>query len=183
MIGIDVGSIAYFEAARERGLGNYAEEDVELKGRQIKEVYKPLWLPYLEGLEKYKEYKIDTTGACSSCLALMGLTMETLKALGEYDKHKDVTILVGRKKEIPEGIDPDKLILVGDCLKKYRKQGCWAGGCPPGEPFPLWSILDRIEWNDITPDTRDRMAKQHAIFNEHMLKLKKEWDETRTKGD
>jgi hypothetical protein len=109
--------------------------------------------------------------------------METLKALGEYDKNKDVTILVGRKQAIPEGIDPDKLILMGDCLKKYRNQGCWAGGCPPAEPFPLWSILDRKEWNDITPDTRDRMAKQHAVFREHMLKLKKEWDEMGSKWD
>jgi uncharacterized protein (DUF362 family) len=183
MTGIDVGSIAYFESARERALGNYAEDRIEVKGRQIKEVYKPLWLPYLEGFEKYKEYKIDTTGACSSCLALVGLTMENLKALGEYEKHKDVTILVGRKKSIPEGIDPDKLILVGDCLKKYRKQGCWAGGCPPGEPFPLWSILDRKEWSDPTPETRDRMAKQQAIFKEHMLKMKKEWDEMRSKRD
>ena len=66
MIGVDVGSIAYFKAARERGLGNYAEESIKVKGRQIKEVFKPLWLPYLGGLEKYKEYKIDSTGACSS---------------------------------------------------------------------------------------------------------------------
>ncbi len=183
MIGIDVAIIDYFKAARERGLGNFAEKDIVVKGRQIKDVYKPLWFPYLEGLEKYKEYNIDTTGACSSCLSLMGLTMENLKALGEYEKNQDVTILVGRKSSIPEGIDPDKLILVGDCLKKYRKKGCWAGGCPPGEPFPLWAIIDRKEWNDITPDTRDRMAKQQAIFKEHMMKLKKEWDEKVRKQD
>ena len=53
---------------------------------------------------------------------MMALTIETPTALGEYDRHKDVTILVGRKKNIPEGIDPDKLIIVGDCLKKFRKK-------------------------------------------------------------
>jgi uncharacterized protein (DUF362 family) len=179
MIGIDVEAIGYFEAARERALGNYAEDAIEVKGKQIKDVYKPLWLPYLEGLGKYKEYNIDSTGACSSCLALMGLTMENLRALGEYDKNKDVTILVGRKKAIPEGIAPDKLILVGDCLKQHRKKGMWAGGCPPGERWPLWTIVDKKEWNDITPETRDRMAKEQAIFEKHMLKLKNEWDEKR----
>ena len=33
----------------------------------------------------------------------MALTMENLKALGEYDKHKDVTILVGRRRPFLKG--------------------------------------------------------------------------------
>ena len=181
MVGLDVNKVAYFEPARERGLGNYDEAFIEIRGRSIEEVYKPLWLPYLEGFEKYSEYDIDTEGACSSCLALVGLTMEKLKAIGEYDKNTDATILVGRKKEIPEGIPPDKLILVGDCLKKYREKGLFSIGCPPAEPFPIWSIIDRKDYVDVPPWARERMAKESELFVAHQEKLKKAWDEEKEK--
>lgn len=176
MVGLDIHAVAYFEPARERGLGNYDEDFVEVRGRRIEEVFKPLWLPYLESLKKYDEYAIDAEGACSSCLALVGLTMEKLIALGEYEKNKDATILVGRKKEIPEGLEPDKLILVGDCLKKYRGKGIHVKGCPPAEPFPLWAIVDRKEYADIPPWTRERMAKEEKPFVDHMLSLKRKSD-------
>jgi uncharacterized protein (DUF362 family) len=176
MVGLDIHAVAYFEPARERGLGNYDQDLIEVRGKGIEEVFKPLWLPYLESLEKYDEYAIDAEGACSSCLALVGLTMEKLKALDEYEKNKDATILVGRKKEIPEGLDPDKLILVGDCLKKYRGKGILAKGCPPAEPFPLWAIVDRKEYVDIPSWTRERMAKEEKPFVDHMIRLKQKWD-------
>lgn len=178
MVGLDVDTVPYFEPARERGLGNYDEEFIEVHGKSIEEVYKPLWLPYLEGFEKYPEYKIDTEGACSSCLGLVQLTMEKLKSLDEYDKNSDVTILVGRKKEIPKEIDPKNLILHGDCLKKYRHQGVFIGGCPPAEPHPVWAIVDRKDYIEIGDGDvfRDRMAKEGPYFETHMEKLVKERD-------
>ena len=178
MVGLDVETVAYFEPAKERGLGNYAEESIEIHGKTIEEVFKPLWLPYLEGLDRYPEYTVDTEGACSSCLGLVQLTMEKLKSLGEYDKNSDVTILVGRKKEIPEGIDPKKLILHGDCLKKFRDQGVFVGGCPPAEPHPVWAIVDRKDYIEIGDGDifRERMAKEGPYFDEHMAKLVKERD-------
>ena len=174
MVGLEINQVAYFEPARERGLGNYEEKLIEVRGKSIDEVFKPLWLPYLEGLEKYPEYKIDTEGACSSCLSLVGLTMEKLKALGEYDKNKDATIFVGRKKAIPDDLDPYRVILFGDCLKKYRKKGVFIGGCPPAEPHPLWAIVDRKDYTEIGPELRPRMAKEAPYFETYMEKLIKE---------
>jgi len=183
MVGLDVDKVAYFEPARERGLGNYDEAFIEIRGRSIEEVYKPLWLPYLEGFEKYSEYDIDTEGACSSCLGLVQLTMERLKSLGEYENNSDVRILVGRKKEIPEGIDPKNLILHGDCLKKYRDRGVFIGGCPPAEPHPVWAIVDRRDYTEIGPGFRERMAEEGPYFERHMEKLVKEKDEATKKID
>ena len=176
MVGLDVETVAYFEPARERGLGNYAEASIEIHGKTIEEVFKPLWLPYLEGLDRYPEYTVATEGACSSCLGLVQLTMEKLKSLGEYDKNSDVTILVGRKKELPEGIDPGKLILHGDCLKKFRDQGVFVGGCPPAEPHPVWAIVDRRDYIEIGDGDifRARMGKEGPYFDKHMEKLIKE---------
>jgi uncharacterized protein (DUF362 family) len=171
MVGLEINRVAYFEPARERGLGNYEENLIEVRGKSIDEVFKPLWLPYLEGLEKYPDYKIETEGACSSCLSLVGLTMEKLKALGEYEKNRDATIFVGRKKSIPDDLDPYRVILFGDCLKKYRKKGVFVGGCPPAEPHPLWAIVDRKDYTEIGPELRPRMAKEAPYFEVYMEKL------------
>ena len=182
MTGLDLDIVPYFGPAHERGIGNFQEDRIEVRGRSIEETRRPLWLPYLEGFDKYPEYTIDATGACSSCLSLIGLTMERLKSLDQYDDNSDVTILVGRKREIPEGVPPEKLILVGDCLKKYRKQGIHVEGCPPAEPAPHWTIVDRVSLNVDLSDPeviklgRARMEEEAFPFIEHMIKLKAEWD-------
>jgi uncharacterized protein (DUF362 family) len=174
MVGMDVDMIAYFEPAVERGLGNFAEESIEIRGRSIEEVKKPLWLPYLEGLEKYPEYHFYTENACSSCMSLVGLTMEKLKALGEYEKNWDAHIFVGRTKQIPDGLDPHKVILFGDCLKMHRSKGVFAAGCPPLEPHPLWAIVDREDHTEMEPYFRKRMAEEGSPFEVYMEKLDKE---------
>jgi len=174
MVGLNIDKVAYFEPARERGIGNYAQDLIEVRGKSIDEVFKPLWFPYLEGLGKYPEYQIDTEGACSSCLSLVGLTMEKLKALGEYEKNTDAKIFVGHKKGIPQDIDPHRVILFGDCLKKYRKKYVFVGGCPPAEPHPLWAIVDRKDYTEIGPELRPRMAKEAPYFEAYMEKLIKE---------
>ena len=181
MIGLDTTKIAYFVSANERGLGNSEEDFIEVRGKSIEEVFRQLWLPYLEGLEKYADYDINTENACSSCLSLVGLTMEKLKALGEYDKNKGLKIFVGRKSQIPEGLDPYKVILFGDCLKKYRGKGIYVDGCPPLEPNPLWAIVDRKNQSGMDDDFRPRMAREHTPFQEHMEKLHKEYREKHEK--
>ena len=184
MVGLDINLVEYFEPARDRGLGNFDEDLIDVQGKRIEEVSQSMWLPYLEGFEKYPEYQIDTAGACSSCLSLVGLSMEKLRALGQYDDNTDATILVGRKKEIPEGISPDKLILIGDCLKKHKSKGLFVEGCPPGEPLPHWVIVDRFAPEGIDPEdpevakfVRGRMEAETPQFVEHMHKLKAEWDQ------
>ena len=65
-----------------------AEDMIEIRGKSIKEVYKKLWLPYLdEGMDHWPEYDIQADGACSSCQGLLSFTMERLKAIGEYDEN------------------------------------------------------------------------------------------------
>lgn len=43
------------------------------------------------------------------------MTMEKLKSMGEYEKNRGISIVVGRKKELPEGLKLGKdVILIGD---------------------------------------------------------------------
>jgi uncharacterized protein (DUF362 family) len=153
MVGLDIDKVEYFEAALNRGLGNFEEGDIEVRGNSIEEVYKPLYLPYLEGFDRWPEYRFYTEHSCSTCQGLLAFTMTKLEALGEYERNKGLNIMVGRKKVIPEGLEGRRdLILMGDCIKGLKKKIEKAGGgylfvpgCPPVEGFPYWTIVDREE--------------------------------------
>jgi uncharacterized protein (DUF362 family) len=178
MVGLGLDKVAYFAAAMERGLGKFEEDEIEIRGRSIDEVFKQLWFPYLEGFETWPQYNFKTSGACSSCEALVAFSMEKLKALGEYEKNAGCTIVVGAKRddEMPQGVDPNDVILVGDCLKRFRGKGVghWAGNCPPLEPHVLWTIIDRRDYFEMDPGTRERMAREEGPWLEHIDKLKAE---------
>ena len=142
MVGLDISKVKIFKSARERSFGNSDPRKIEIRGKKIEEVFKNLWLPYLGGLDRWPEYDIQDEGACSSCQGLLAFTMERLKAVGEYDKNKEISVLVGPKKSLPKK-DPKDIILIGDCLKKWRGQGVYIAGCPPGERYAIWSIMNR----------------------------------------
>lgn len=157
MVGLDLDKVTYFKAARDRGLGNFGEKKIEIRGKQIKEVFQQMWLPYLGGLGQWPEYKFYAKNACSSCMGVTACTMEVLKAMGEYDKNSGITIVIGPNKEIPQGIPPKNLILMGDCTKKFRSQGIFVPGCPPGEPHLQWAIVDRV---NITPELLEKRVAE-----------------------
>ncbi len=179
MVGLDINKVPYFKPAVERNLGVFEEDSIEIRGRSIKEVYKKLWIPYLGGFKQWPEYHIQAKNACSSCQGLLAYTMENLKCMGEYDKHAGIHILMGRTEELPEGVDPRNVILVGDCNKKFRGKGVMAGGCPPAEPFIIFSILDRkdfIEHED-SAYLRGRYEEICSNFRNYMHKMRENYSE------
>ena len=169
---------AYFAAAAERNLGYFEEEDIEVVGRTIAEVRKDLWFPYLEGFDTWPQYTFHTSNACSSCESLVAFTMEKLKALGEYDKNAGCHIVVGSKRddEMPQGVDPNDVILIGDCVKRFRGKGVghWSAGCPPLEPHPLWVFIDREDHFEMEPYFRERMAQDEKPWVEHIEKMREQ---------
>jgi len=106
---------------------------------------------------------------------LLALTMERLRSMGKYEENKGISIVVGRKKEFPKGLKLGRdVILVGDCLKKYRGQGSpFSGGCPPAEPFPLWAIIDRKDHTEIGEDFRERMAEDEKYWRTYLGELER----------
>jgi uncharacterized protein (DUF362 family) len=175
MVGLDISKVGYFRAARERRMGNSDAKKIEIRGKQIEEVFKNLWLPYLGGLDRWPEYNIQAQGACSSCQGLLAYTMEKLKALGQYEKNKGISVLVGRKKTLPKK-PREEIILFGDCLKKWRGQGIYIPGCPPRERDPSWSIINRSDAENLTAGARNKEteAEEARLINEHAEKLRRE---------
>jgi len=182
MVDLSLDKVPYFWPAWERGLGNFAEDMIEIRGRKIEEVFTPIWIPYLQGFDAWPEYNILSENSCSSCQGVVAMNMEKLKALGEYDKNAGATIVLGRKKGLPTGVNKRDIILVGDCLKKHRNQGVFVGGCPPLEPFPLWAVVDRKSYTEIEQLDRERMAREDGAFRQHMDKLIKEFEASRKEG-
>jgi len=179
MIGLNVEEVPYFEPALERGLGNKDEDCIEIRGKSIEEVSKKLYMPYLQGLDAWPEYNIHVENACSGCQGLVAFTMERLRGLGEYEKNKGINIIVGRKKELPEGVEPgEDLILIGDCTKALRKkigeENClFSSGCPPTYIAPAWVIMDRKNYDTLESvfksgvDARERINRENVIFNKN----------------
>jgi uncharacterized protein (DUF362 family) len=177
MVGLNVEDIYYFKTAEKRGTGVYREKSIEVRGKTIEEVYRKFWIPYMGGFAKWPEYHIHSENACSSCLGLLAYSLEGLKALGIYDQNAGLHIVVGAHKELPAGVAPDKIILVGDCTKKFHGKCVTAGGCPPAEPYIMFSILDKKDYFEDGPDTRTRFEETVKKFQEYMSRKREEASE------
>jgi uncharacterized protein (DUF362 family) len=151
MAGLALENVGYFAAARDKRLGHFEAERIEIRGSRIEDVQRNLYLPYLDGFDAWPEYHFHIEKACSTCLGLLSFTMSKLKALNEYDRNKGIHIVLGRHRKIPQGIDFGKnLVLMGDCTIGAKRRIEQAGntclhvpGCPPGEPLPAWTIIER----------------------------------------
>jgi len=193
MVGLPVEKVDYFKAAREKGLGNFAQEAIEVRGNRIEEVFQKLYMAYLDGFGVFPEYDVRIKNACSTCQGLTAFTISKLKALGEYQKNAGIHVALGAHPKIPEGFDDGQdVFLMGDCAAGLRKKLERAGircfhtpGCPPEEPFLLWAILDREVTappsDDLPPEEfkkaslriRDRMGKEEVVFAKWLEKQKR----------
>jgi len=178
MTGLDITKAPYFEAILDRHLGNYEEKMIEIRGRKVKEVFKRLWAPYLEGLDKYPDYNIHVhEGACFLCEGLIAWSLERMKPLGEYEKNAGVHIVIGPAKEIPKGVNKQDLILFGNCIpEKFRDKGVFCAGCPPWEMYPAWHIMDRKimeqKWYDDYSFWPRNYEHELEIFREYQKGLR-----------
>lgn len=178
MVGLALEEVPYFDAALEKGLGVFDEGLIEIRGNSIDEVQKKLFLPYLEGFEAFPEYTFHVERGCSSCQGLAAFTMSKLKSLNEYDKNAGMHIAIGKVRGIPENIkDGTELLLFGDCTKSLKKRlekegrtALYCEGCPPGEPFPAWMMVERKSAEEIVMteglDLRKKMEDEDQLFRQ-----------------
>jgi len=176
IVGLTLEQVPYFDAAKEKGLGVFEEEQIEIRGNSIADVHKPLFMPYLDGFEAFPEYTFHVERACSSCQGLAAFTMSKLKSLGEYDKNAGMHVAIGKIRGIPENLKDGKdLLLFGDCTKSLQKRlekegrtALHCEGCPPGEPFPAWMMIQRMTAEEIVLSEgealRKRMEDEDALF-------------------
>lgn len=177
LVGIDANKVDYFKVADSIGMGHCSSDEIEVVGEKIEDCYTKMWVPYIEDIAtRWPEYDVKCEGACSSCQALLTLSMETLKATGDYDRCSDMTVVVGGKNEIPADIDDKKLVLQGNCTRKYLKDhpdALWVKGCPPGEACVYVTIAEGKVYDAGTEESvaflRKRMEDNQPVWKDYIM--------------
>jgi len=87
-------------------------------------------------LKEAPPFQLIFQDACTGCRNSVVSSLIDLKEYGRLDYLKDKIIIAGPVKEIPSGVSPNNLIVVGKCAQKFRDKGFFASGCPPYDvPF------------------------------------------------
>ncbi len=178
LVGIDTEAVSYFHVAEEVGLGCTDRDNITVVGDKVEDCYRKMWVPFIGGMDSWPEYNILYENACSSCQAMLAVNMETLRAIGKYDENSDKTIVIGPKKEIPEDIPPDKLILHGNCTKKFKDRGLFIEGCPPGETCLYMTILENEAYDarpEQVPLMRQRIEEFGPVWRAYVDEKAKEF--------
>lgn len=184
MVNIDSSLVDYFHVAEECGMGTTNMDEIELVGEPLENCKTTMWIPYLEDITtRWPEYDVRCQGACSSCQALLTLNMETLKALGEYEKNTDKIIVCGSKNTLPEDYPDEKIVLHGNCTRRHLKDhpnALFIEGCPPGEPLLYNTVIEgrtgiddyliRKRMGDDQPAWRKYVDEQAKLFYGDRLK-------------
>jgi len=170
MVGLDLAKATVFDRARDIDFGKQEEKDIEVRGKQVKDVYKQMWMPHLGGMNQWPEYNIMTKGSCSSCQALLAYGMERLKSLDGYDPNKGMYVVIGGANKIPEGVDPNQVILMGDCTKKHKGKGIFVEGCPPLEMQPTWTIIDKKY--EVPAESKRVYADEIPLFLDYVKRIR-----------
>ncbi|MDV9524010.1 DUF362 domain-containing protein, partial [Clostridioides difficile] len=176
LVGIDPDGVDYFRVAQEAGLGTTNRDDIEVVGDKVADCYKKMWVPYLEDIRnRWPEYEVHCEGACSSCQALLAINMETLKAIGDYERRSDFVVVAGGKNEVPDEVPDEKLVLHGNCTRKYLKKhpnAIHIEGCPPSEPLLYMSIsngeLVHGKGGQMSEYIRPRMAADQPVWRKYV---------------
>jgi uncharacterized protein (DUF362 family) len=142
VMGVDPAEVRYIGMAAEAGLGCDDMERIDVVGRQIAEVAKKFKRVQLRTGD-YDQYgiRIIEEGACSGCSHFIESTVVKLIERGGIENLGGYTIVYGQNALPPEdGTDPDNLLLIGTCLRKYRDKGKYLPGCPPHQ-LHLFELL------------------------------------------
>lgn len=155
IIGLDVESVDYIMNAYAHGLGRMKSEEIDVKGKRIKDVARKFKIP-AENFADYAEYvTVHDEGACSGCRAYVVWALENLNVRGLLEERKGLTIALGTKKDLPQEWGRGKnLVLFGNCVLKWKGEGVFVSGCPPFGGDVLQAIAES-EVEEETPPGED----------------------------
>ena len=146
-------------------------EQIEVRGSQIEEVARAFLLPPTT-FEEFDEYvTVHSENACFACSAYLYMALLNLRERGLLEKNSGLHIVVGAKNYIPDEWDTGKnLLLLGNCVSKWKHLGLYGEGCPPNWAFRV-GVLKR----DLSAEARADMTEvelAHPTKNEKMWNRK-----------
>lgn len=123
-------------AAREAEIGEMDIENIEVVGESIestKRTFKRAFEVEIPGLPPYD--LILTEGACTGCRNTVISAIMDMKNDGIEQTLAGKTIIAGPIDELPEGVDPKNIVLIGKCTMAHKDKATWVMGCPPNNIF------------------------------------------------
>ena len=125
VMGFDPWMFKCFNYARSQGLGVFNEDEITVSGLSVAEVKRSFQpanapIPVIPGV-----HVIDG-GACPGCVDGVRIALRRMKSANLLDKLPPVNIVIGENGRMTGDND----IVIGRCLKLYRRMKHYVPGCP-----------------------------------------------------
>jgi uncharacterized protein (DUF362 family) len=142
------GPIEVLPVAEREGLGTRDPARIEVRGKPIAEVRRPLKRPPMPWLHLDRRVKTYAGGACWGC----GLWMQYSPMPWEVDDGKRYALVAGIGPVLPDRIDADEVWLLGNCaiesvnIGALRKKGHRVKVAPGCNPYRFEEYLRIHQW-------------------------------------
>jgi uncharacterized protein (DUF362 family) len=160
IMGFDIHEVPLVIGASDAGLGIADLQQIEIIGAPIKDVqrrFKRVEEAVKEALPDDAEVNIVIgEKACTGCRESVWAIVYELNKKNLLGVLKGWTIFVGQSQKCPE-VPKDKLLLVGNCTAKFKKNGTFVVGCPP-QP---WDIMQALSDEPMRP-MHEAQEKPHG---------------------
>lgn len=123
-------------AAQVAKIGEMDLDKIEVVGNSIEEtkrVFKRAFEVEIPGLPDFD--LILTEGACTGCRNTVISAIMDMKNDGIEQTLAGKTIIAGPIDELPAGIDPQNIVLIGKCTAPHKNEATYVPGCPPNNIF------------------------------------------------
>ncbi len=130
VMGIDPFEVATTRLAHSDRIGTGDLNSIEVRGKSIEEIRRYFQRPKWNPVGCSPNAIVYPGGACRFCLAQISAALERLRFYGLLDKMNKTLIITGVDPPVPDELD-GKIVVVGDCAKKYANLGVFVSGCPP----------------------------------------------------
>lgn len=142
IMGLNPHDVDHITWAEKVGLGTANDKKIEILGESLDKLIgkfrfsKPI-NPF-DVVKKYRErIQIIQGNPCSACVNELGNELRAVKE--KLKKIKGLVILVGPRAKISDR--KKTIVLYGNCLERYKTEGIFIHGCPPGfQPSGVGSI-------------------------------------------
>jgi len=161
--------VFHLQFAYEHGLGNIGVAQIEVRGKQIEEVARAFSLPPTT-FEEFAEYvTVHSENACFACPAYLYMALLNLRERDLLERDSGLHIVMGTKNHIPDDWGTGKnLLLLGNCVSKWKHLGLYAEGCPP-----MWAFMLGVAMRDLSLEARAELTK---LQRAHQTENEKKWN-------
>jgi len=150
VMGFEPEEVPIIDGAGKAGIGISDLNKIEIVGIPLRDVKRRFkrskeaieeTFHYPEGFKVVVEEK-----ACTGCRESVLGALSALNQEKKLELYKGWTVIAGQTETIPQG-DKSKLLIVGNCIRKYKNQGIFVEGCPPWG----WQVINGFKGEDSDP--------------------------------